>query len=709
MAKRLVIVESPAKAKTVSRMLGSGYSVKASVGHVRDLPRKWLGVDVKGSFTPKYEVPKEKRAVVKEINETAKKASAVYLATDPDREGEAISWHLVQAAKLDSMPLKRVVFHELTEEAVAEAFRHPREIDMDLVHAQQARRILDRLVGYKISPLLCQKVRRGLSAGRVQSVALRMIVDREREIEGFIPREYWSIDAQLEKIATKEVFTATLLGFMDGKKIDIGSREEAERIVSQLKHASYTVAQVRKKEVARQPAPPFTTSTLQQEGWRKLRLSAKRTMALAQQLYEGLPIGKEGSVGLITYMRTDSVRVAHSALEETRAFIKGKYGAKFLPPHPRIFRKKVKGAQEAHEAIRPTSIRREPEAIKGYLTRDQFRLYELIWKRMVSSQMSPALLDTTAVDIEAMREKREKGEKSYLLRATSSTMKFPGFTILYSEGRDEAEDEQEKAPLPELVKGEPLKLLRLFPEQHFTQPPYRYTEATLVKALEERGIGRPSTYAPILSTIQGRSYVAQDGGRFCPTELGLLVSDMLCEHFPDIVDFGFTAQMEEGLDRIAQGRMKWVPFLEEFYNPFEKTLQAAREQMARVKIADEPTDEVCTLCGRAMVIKLGRYGRFLACSGYPECKNTKPLLVKIGVTCPKCGSELVVRQSRKKRIFYGCSGYPDCDFTISDRPISQPCPECGGLLVMRGKKMARCTKCEFSGGLDQLEREVLKV
>ena len=706
MAKRLVIVESPAKAKTISRVLGSGYSVKASVGHVRDLPRKWLGVDVKDGFNPKYEVPNEKRAVVKEIKETAKKAAEVYLATDPDREGEAISWHLVQAAKLEGMTLKRVVFHELTEEAVAEAFRHPREIDMDLVHAQQARRILDRLVGYKISPLLGQKVRRGLSAGRVQSVALRMIVDREREIQGFVPQEYWSIDAHLEKMATKEGFTATLLGFTDGKKIDISSREEAESIVSQLKHASYTVAQVRKKEVARQPAPPFITSTLQQEGWRKLRLSAKRTMALAQQLYEGLPIGKEGSVGLITYMRTDSVRVAPSALTETRAYIKGKYGAKFLPPHPRIFRKKAKGAQEAHEAIRPTSIRREPEAIKGYLTRDQFRLYEIIWKRMVSSQMSAALLDTTAVDIEA---KREKGKKSYLLRATSSTMKFPGFTILYSEGRDEAEDEKEKAPLPELANGEPLKLLELFPEQHFTQPPHRYTEATLVKALEERGIGRPSTYAPILATIQERGYVEQDGGRFCPAELGLLVSDILCEHFPDIVDFGFTAQMEEGLDRIAQGEREWVPFLEEFYDPFERTLQAAKQQMARVKIADEPTDEVCTLCGRPMVIKLGRYGRFLACSGYPECKNTKRLLVKIGVTCPKCGSELVVRQSRKKRTFYGCTGYPDCDFTTSNRPIPQPCPQCGGLLVMRGKTMARCIKCEFSSSLDEVEREALKV
>jgi DNA topoisomerase-1 len=706
MVKKLVIVESPAKAKTVSRMLGSSYSVKASVGHVRDLPRKTLGVDVQGGFTPKYEVPTEKKAVVKEIKEKAKDAAAVYLATDPDREGEAISWHLVQAAKLDSMPVKRVVFHELTGEAVAEAFRHPRDINMDMVYAQQARRILDRLVGYKISPLLGQKVRRGLSAGRVQSVALRMIVDREREIEGFIPKEYWSIDAHLEKTATREGFTATLHGFMDGKKIDIGSREETESIVSQLKDASYAVAQVQKKEVARQPAPPFITSTLQQEGWRKLRLSAKRTMALTQQLYEGLPIGKEGSVGLITYMRTDSVRVAPSALEETRAYIKDKYGANFLPPHPRIFRKKVKGAQEAHEAIRPTSIRREPEAIKGYLTRDQFRLYELIWKRMVSSQMSPAILDNTTVNIEA---KREEGKKSYLLRAASSTMRFPGFTILYSEGRDEAEDEKEKAPLPELTKGDLLNLLGLTPEQHFTQPPNRYTEATLVKALEARGIGRPSTYAPIIATIQERDYVGQDSGRFHPTELGCLVSDKLCQHFPDIVDFGFTAQMEEGLDRIAQGERQWVPYLEEFYNPFEKTLQAAREQMEKVKIADEPTDEVCTICGRPLVIKLGRYGKFMACSGYPECKNTKPLLVKIGVTCPKCGGELVVRRSRKKRTFYGCSGYPDCDFTTSNRPISQPCPECGGLLVMRGKTMARCTKCEFSSRADGLEREAIKV
>jgi len=681
MVIKLVIVESPAKAKTIGRMLGRGYSVKASVGHVRDLPRKTLGVDVKAGFTPTYEVPKEKRAVVKEIKEKSKDASAIYLATDPDREGEAISWHLVQAAKLDSMLLKRVVFHEITQEAVAEAFRHPRDIDMDKVNAQQARRILDRLVGYKISPLLSQKVRRGLSAGRVQSVALRMIVDREREIEGFIPHEYWSIDAQLEKMATKEVFTAALIGYMDKKKIGIGSQEEADTIISELNTASYVVAPVKKKQVARQPSPPFITSTLQQEGWRKLRFSAKRTMALAQQLYEGLSIGDEGSVGLITYMRTDSVMVATSALEETRAYIKEKYGVNFLPPHPRVFRKKAKGAQEAHEAIRPTSVRREPEAIKGFLTGDQFRLYELIWKRMVSSQMSPALLDTIAVDIEA---KPEDGKKPYLLRATSSNMKFPGFTILYSESKDEAEDEKEKAVLPELTEGDPLKLMGLTPDQHFTQPPNRYTEATLVKALEERGIGRPSTYAPTLATIQDRGYVEQDSRKFHPTELGCLVSDKLCQHFPDIVDYGFTAQMEEGLDQIAQGEREWAPYLEEFYGPFEKTLQAAKEQMEKVKIPDEATDEVCTECGKPMVIKVGRYGKFLACTGYPECKHTRPLLIKIGVKCPLCGSELVERRNRKKRAFYGCSGYPDCEFATNDRPITQPCPECGELLVMRG-------------------------
>ena len=702
MSKSLVIVESPAKAKTVSRIVGNRYSVKASLGHVRDLPKSKLGVDVENDFAPKYLVPKAKRAVVRQITEAAKKASAVYLATDPDREGEAISWHLVQAAQLDDMPLRRVVFHEITKEAVTDAFRHSRGIDMDLVNAQQARRILDRLVGYKLSPLLWRKVRRGLSAGRVQSVALRMVVDREREIEGFIPREYWSIDAELKKIAEEESFRASLIGLIDGKKIEIGSEGEAQRIVAELERASYAVVQVRKKEVYRQPAPPFTTSTLQQEGWRKLRFSAKHTMAIAQQLYEGLPMGKEGTVGLITYMRTDSTRVASSALNEARAYIKEKYGADFLPPRPRIFAKKAKAAQEAHEAIRPTSVRREPDIIKHYLNRDQFRLYELIWKRMVASQMSPALLDTTSVDIEA------KDQMSYLLRATSSVIKFPGFTILYSEGKDDAQEER-MVTLPPLVKGEKLQLLALIPDQHFTQPPPRYTEATLVKALEERGIGRPSTYAPILSTIQERGYVEKADGRFHPLELGLVVSDLLSQHFPDIVDPKFTAQMEDGLDQIARGERQWVPFLQDFYQPFEKSLKMADERMEKVKVVDEPTDETCEQCGRPMVIKLGRYGRFIACSGYPECKNTRPLVVKIGVKCPKCGGDLVQRQTKKRRTFYGCANYPACDFATSDKPLPQPCPQCGGLMAMRGKKMARCLKCEFSTSVAELEREAVEV
>jgi DNA topoisomerase-1 len=703
MSKSLVIVESPAKAKTVSRMLGNRYSVKACIGHVRDLPRSRLGVDVEKGFAPKYVVPKEKKTVVRQLEEAAKKASSVYLATDPDREGEAISWHLIQAAQLDDMPLKRVVFHEITKEALTDAFRHPRGIDIDLVNAQQARRILDRLVGYKLSPLLWRKVRRGLSAGRVQSVALRMIVDREREIEGFVPKEYWSIDAELKKMAGKDSFKATLLGLSDGKKIEIGSQDEAEGIAAELEKASYAVAQVRKKEISRGPAPPFITSTLQQEGWRKLRFTAKHTMAIAQQLYEGLPVGEEGSVGLITYMRTDSTRVAPSALNEARAYIKDKYGANFLPSRPRIFAKKAKAAQEAHEAIRPTSVWREPDAIKRYLNRDQFRLYELIWKRMVASQMSPALLDTTSVDIEA------KNEKSYLLRATSSLIKFPGFTILYSEGKDEAEAEGGKKPLPELAKGESLKLLALFPEQHFTQPPPRYTEATLVKALEERGIGRPSTYAPILSTIRERGYVERADGRFQPLELGFLVSELLAEHFPDIVDLGFTAQMEDGLDQIARGERNWAPFLQDFYHPFEKSLKTAEERMEKIKVVDEPTDETCEQCGRPMVIKLGRYGRFIACTGYPECKNTKPLLVKIGVKCPKCGGDLVQRQTKKRRTFYGCANYPDCDFATNSRPLPQPCPQCSGLMVMRGKRMAKCLKCEFSTSMANLEREAVEV
>ena len=628
MAKELVIVESPAKARTLSRILGGRYSVKASLGHVRDLPRKRLGVDVKNGFTPYYAVPKEKRAIVKEIKEAAEKALAVYLATDPDREGEAISWHLIEAARLRKVPRHRVVFHEITEKAIKEAFRHPRQIDMHLVDAQQARRILDRLVGYKISPLLWRKVKGGLSAGRVQSVALRMIVEREREIQNFVPQEYWTIEVELAKMDKRAArFKAKLLGIKDkGEKLEIHCQGEAEPIANQLKVATYLVSQISQKRLSRQPAPPFITSTLQQEAWRKLKFAARHTMSIAQQLYEGLPIGDEGVVGLITYMRTDSTRVAESALKEARHYISEKYGAEFLPSRPRLFTKKAKGAQEAHEAIRPTGVEREPSLIKPYLTPDQAKLYELIWKRMVASQMAAALFDTTAVDIEA---KEPQEGKIYILKATGSVLYFSGFLTLYSEGKDEAEEEEkDKAPLPPLAEGEELRLIDLFPQQHFTQPPPCYNEATLVKALEERGIGRPSTYAPIISTLRQRGYVERKDGRFHPLSLGFVVNDLLVEHFPQIVDIGFTAQMEEQLDEIARGERGWVGTIQEFYTPFEETLSKASTHMVKVKEADQPTNELCPQCGCAMVIRMGRYGKFLACSGYPRCKTTKPLTVK---------------------------------------------------------------------------------
>ena len=698
--KNLVIVESPAKARTLGRILGKRYSLKASMGHIRDLPRSQLGVDVKKSFAPKYVVPRGKSKVVKELKEAAKTAATIYLATDPDREGEAIAWHLVEVTRSNQTPYYRVVFHEITDEAIARAFKHPRSIDMQLVNAQQARRIMDRLVGYKISPLLWRKVRRGLSAGRVQSVALRIIVDREREIEKFIPEEYWTIEAELrKKVPETAAFRATLVGLIDGTKLDIHNQKEATEISDELRPAAYNVTQVKTKKVTRQPAPPFITSTLQQEAWRKLRFTAKQTMAIAQQLYEGLTIGDEGRVGLITYMRTDSTRVAHSAVVEAREFISDKYGPQFIPPHARSFVRKVKGAQEAHEAIRPTKIWREPSLIKAYLTAAQFKLYQLIWKRMVASQMSAAVFDNTAVDIQAQCL---DSKTKYLLRTSCSVSRFPGFMILYTEGKDEDEKEGKKSsPLPLLEKGDELELLGLFPEQHFTQPPFRFTEATLVKMLEQWGIGRPSTYAPILSTIQERSYVTKDKGSFQPTELGFVVNDLLVKHFSNIIDIKFTAHMEEGLDEVANQNRDWVGVVQDFYIPFEKSLQSASLLMEKVKLADELTEEICPECGKPLVIKIGRYGKFLACSGYPECKYTKAFQVKIGVSCPQCGSELVERMSKKKRVFYGCSNYPHCQFATNFRPLPQPCPKCGGLLTLYHGKLAKCTKCEYKGKLQQ--------
>ena len=630
MAKELVIVESPAKARTLGRILGRRYSVKSSLGHVRDLPSSKLGVDVENGFAPVYVIPKEKRKVVEELKEASQKASAVYLATDPDREGEAISWHLIETTGINNRPTHRVVFHEITEDAIKAAFRHPRQINMDLVNAQQARRVLDRLVGYKISPLLWRNIRRGLSAGRVQSVALRMIVEREREIQNFVPQEYWTIEAELAKKKNKaSSFRAKLIGFKDkGRKLEIQHQKEAEQIAAELRIANYHVAKVSKRKLSRKPTPPFITSTLQQEAWRRLHFTAQHTMRIAQQLYEGLSVGDEGVVGLITYMRTDSTRVADSAIKETRNYIDRKYGAEFLPPRPRGFAKKVMGAQEAHEAIRPTKVEREPHLIKSFLTSDQAKLYELIWKRMVASQMADALFDTTAVDIEAREPKKGK---TYILKATATVPHFQGFLILYSEGKDEAESEEEGKALPSLAKGEELRLLGLFPEQHFTQPPPRYNEATLVKTLEEMGIGRPSTYAPTISTLRQRGYVERKDGKFYPLEIGLVVSDVLVQHFPAIIDTGFTAKMEERLDGISRGEGDWVGVIQEFYTPFEETLQRATTHMVKIKEPDQPTEEICPQCGRAMVIRMGRYGRFLACTGYPKCKTTKPLVAEAKV------------------------------------------------------------------------------
>ncbi len=707
MANKLVIVESPAKAKTLNKILGRSYNVKASMGHVRDLPRASLGVDVSKDFVPKYVVPTEKKKIVGEIKKAASNASSIYLATDPDREGEAISWHLVQATKLDKegTPLQRVVFHEITKDAVQQAFKSPRCIDMNLVNAQQTRRILDRLVGYKLSPLLWRKVQRGLSAGRVQSVAVRMIVDREQEIQDFVAKEYWIMDVELARPEEKEVlFRARLFALADGTKLDIGNKDKAEMVTADLENAEYEVKTVVTKQLARQPAPPFITSTLQQEAWQRLHFSAKRTMAIAQQLYEGLPLGKEGSVGLITYMRTDSTHVAYSAITEVREFIGEKYGAKFLPPKPRSFTKKTKWAQEAHEAIRPTKIYRQPEQIKPFLNSAQLKLYELIWKRMVASQMSAALYDTTNVEIEASNSAGEKQHRGYLLKASSSVVKFPGFVVVYSESRDEDERAESLVSLPKLGTGDKLIYLGTFTEQCFTQPPPRYSEATLIKALEQKGIGRPSTYAPIISTIQERDYVNKANGKFHPTELGVIVSKILAEHFPKIVDPGFTAQMEEQLDDIARGKYEWITALQEFYPHFQDTLDKAWVNLEKVNLT-QTSEETCPKCSRPMVIKVGRFGKFLACSGYPDCKTTMPYLVKTGVACPQCGGELVKKVSKKKKVFYGCSNYPKCKFAVSRKPIAQPCPNCGNLLVQYRGDWAKCVDCQHKVKLSGQEEQ----
>lgn len=704
---KLVIVESPAKARTIGRYLGSGYTVKASMGHIRDLPKSTLGVDVDADFHPKYLIPRDKTKVVKELKESVRGAREIYLATDPDREGEAIAWHLVHATEAEEKPLRRVVFHEITPQAIAEAMEHPRAIDMDLVDAQQARRILDRLVGYGISPLLWKKVKRGLSAGRVQTAALRIVVEREREIDQFVPVEYWSLDADLSKITgapptDRDTFRASLHQ-VDGKKADLTNGEQAHGIVAALDGAHWRVADVVRRETRRRAQAPFITSTLQQEASRKLGLAVRRTMSIAQELYEGIDLGAEGTQGLITYMRTDSTNVSSSAQAAARDVIASRFGREFVPDKPPTYSRKSKGAQEAHEAIRPTSPARDPMSVKKLLSAPQFRLYQLVWQRFMASQMESAVLDNTRVDVAAgPKTEVEAGTARYTFRATGSIVKFQGWMAIYQQGRDEGDtDELDRGALPELAPREDLNLLKLLPEQHFTQPPPRFTEATLVKALEEQGIGRPSTYAPTIATLQARNYVTVDERKLVPTEMGFVVADLLIEHFPKIFDIGFTSQLEGELDEIASGERAWVPTLHQFYTPFTSTLERAEQTMERVRIKDEPTDEVCDLCGRPMVIKLGRYGKFLACSGFPDCRNAQPLLTKIGVPCPTCQQgEVVERRSKKGRTFYGCNRYPECDFVSWNKPTGDVCPECGHYLVYVGRGASvKCSSCAYTGQL----------
>ena len=725
MTVNLVIVESPAKAKTLNRILGNNYVIKASMGHVRDLPGDKLGIDIEHDFEPVYQLIPQREKVVREIRDLAKSASAIYLATDPDREGEAISWHLIEAVKLGKRKadLKRVTFHEITREAVEEAFRNPRSIDMKLVDAQQARRILDRLVGYKLSPLLWKKVLKGLSAGRVQSAAVRLIVDREREIINFKPVEYWTIEAELApKEKQNGSFRAQFIGYAKNDKLSIPDQKRCDEIVSDLKMSEYSVSAIDKKEVSRSPAPPFITSTLQQEAVRKLHFTAKHTMYIAQQLYEGLPIGEEGDTGLITYMRTDSTHMASTAIDEIRGYIKTSLGVDYLPASPRHFSKQVKMAQEAHEAIRPTRAYRVPASIKQYLNRDQFLLYELIWKRAVASQMSNAIYDTLTVDIKAVSP---AGKKSYLLQSKASSLRFPGFRTLYIEGKDEEKDEfeEEQNVIPQLSVHELLRLIQLFPEQFFTQPPARYTEATLIKALEQKGIGRPSTYAPIISTIQDRGYVYKEGGKLKPEEIGIIVNDLLVSNFPNIVDFNFTAKMENKLDEIARGKMKWVSVIKSFYSPFDKDLNAAQTNLKKIVIK---SGEKCPECGGEMVLKSSRYGKFLACSNYPECKGKRSLnAVKetsdnghhntpmTGVKeepCPVCGKSMVVRTGRYGK-FFACPDYPKCKgkkaigrkqewkkaVSSSDNTetvvTEEKCPRCGSPMVLRHGRFGKFLAC----------------
>ncbi len=690
MGKTLVIVESPAKAKSIGKFLGKKYFVKASMGHLRDLPKSQFGVDPDRGFEPKYIPIRGKGEIIKDLRAAVKKADHVLLASDPDREGEAIAWHLLHLLDLDPGGKCRIEFNEITKNAIQAAVKNPRPIDYNRVFAQQARRILDRLVGYNLSPLLWKKVKKGLSAGRVQSVAVRLITDREEEIRAFVPEEYWTLTARLARPGG-ETFEARLYRIGENKA-DLPSEEKVKEILGDLKGKDYRVARVARREKLRQPPAPFITSSLQQEAYRRLNFTAKKTMMVAQQLYEGIDLGKEGPSGLVTYIRTDSTRVSDTARQEAVQFIAGRYGREYAAGKFKQAASKGR-IQDAHEAIRPTSVAREPDAIRDFLSGDQYKLYRLIWERFVASQMSPAVIDTTTVEIKA---------GLYTFRAAGSTVRFPGFMKVYTESRDEGQEEEENRVLPELSEGDRLEKKSLVPKQHFTQPPPRYTDATLVKALEEKGIGRPSTYAPIVETIQKRGYVVKEKKQFYPTELGTVVVNLLKEYFRDIIDVEFTASMEEKLDEVEEGEAGWTGVLRDFYGPFRETLAKAEKEIGHVEVAQEVTDELCENCSRNLVVKMGRYGKFLACPGFPQCRYTRPLLEPTGVNCPECSGELVLRRTKKGRPFYGCSRYPDCEFTVWDRPTPEKCRFCGGLTVYRknrGKEEVRCAspRCPAPG------------
>lgn len=674
MAQKLVIVESPAKAKTIKKFLGRGYTVEASMGHIRDLPKSQLGVDPDNNFEPKYITIRGKGELLGKLRKAAKNADKVFLATDPDREGEAISWHLGHILNIDEDSACRIEFNEITEQAVKNAIKNPRLINRNLVDAQQARRVLDRVVGYKISPLLWRKVRKGLSAGRVQSVATRIICDREKEIKTFLPEEYWTLKGEFSTAKGHQSFEASLYGTRESR-LEPKKKEEIDEVLAAVGKAEFIIEKIQTGTRKRNAQPPFTTSTMQQEASRKLGFTTKKTMMLAQQLYEGVEIKGEGSIGLFTYIRTDSARISSEAQKDVREAIEAKYGREYIPEAPNEFKGK-KNIQDAHEAIRPTYVKWKPDTLKNSLKRDQLRLYKLVYERFVASQMMPAIYETMSVHIMA---------GNYIFRASGSRKVFPGYTAIYTEGNDEGNDDKD-TNLPALKEGEKLELKQWKSEQHFTQPPARFTEASLVRGLEDMGIGRPSTYSPTISTIISRGYVEREAKVLFPTDLGVIINDLMLEYFPNIMDYQFTADMEEKLDRVEDGEINWRNIISDFYGPFEKYLSHADEVLGKIEIQDEVSDVICENCGSNMVIKTGRFGKFLACPNFPNCRNTKPIVEEVDAICPKCNASIVARKSKRGRKFYGCEKYPECDFVSWDMPVKDPCPECNSYMVLKSSK-----------------------